>query len=367
MISRLEDLDLFKGFLEGEEVDRFLEHFNIKFGSGTWVAGDFSDRFMRSGYNPDLSSDIISKILRIKKAGVRIFTPVNVEFLDQRLEIRWDLVDEVKRVSRENNMVSPALGADLSGVPLFKLGTLTNPDESLRKRSIEILVESLDIAKRLDAKILSLWPGQDGWDYSLESNYGRKIRLFLEGLRELAYEAVKRDLVLTIEAKLKEPREGNMIIPTTHAAILMARRVNDEIGRDVVGLTIDYGHELMYAVEPAYTVYLAREFNIPIHVIHINSAKTHSNDEDRIVGTGDLWHFIDFLYATIDTGFQGYYILDQFTYRMDPVESIRLSKEFFANIMRRVLEIYRRREEFEKIRSSGDQAKIIDFLKRIIL
>ena len=59
-------------------------------------------------------------------------------------------------------------------------------------------------------------------------------------------------------------------------------------------------------------------------------------------------------------------MLDQFTYRMDPVEGLRLSKELFANCMKKALAIYRQRDELEKIRALGDQAKVIDLVKKII-
>lgn len=105
---------------------------------------------------------------------------------------------------------------------------------------------------------------------------------------------MKRNLMLRIEAKLKEPKEGNMIMPTTHTAILIAKKINDELNKKVVSITIDYGHELMYAVEPIYTVYLVKQFNVPLLSIHVNIVKIHSNDEGRVVGTGDMWQFIDF-------------------------------------------------------------------------
>ncbi|MEM4848243.1 MAG: sugar phosphate isomerase/epimerase, partial [Ignisphaera sp.] len=111
---------------------------------------------------------------------------------------------------------------------------------------------------------------------------------------------------------------------------------------------------------------LAKVLDVPLLSIHINTAKTHSNDEDRVVGTGDLWQFIDFLYATVDTGFEGWYVLDQFTYRMNPVDGLRLSKEFFANCMKKALEIYRHKDKLEELRLTGDQAKVLDMVKRII-
>jgi len=64
-IQNLELLDKFTRFLEGKSVDEFLDVFDIKFGSGTWAAGGFSDRFMAQGYFPNLPSDVKSKIERI--------------------------------------------------------------------------------------------------------------------------------------------------------------------------------------------------------------------------------------------------------------------------------------------------------------
>jgi len=365
-IQNLELLDKFTGFLEGKSVDEFLDVFDIKFGSGTWAAGGFSDRFMAQGYFPNLPSDVKSKIERIWKAGIRGFTPINVEFLDAKLNVNWQLVDDVLNMARSRGMEVAGLATDLSGIPLLKLGSLTNPDPSLRKKSMEILVESMDIAKRLGVDVVSFWPGQDGWDYSFEANYTKKLELFVNGVKELANEASKRGLKLSLEAKLKEPKEGNMILPTTYATIAVARKVNEELGKNIVGVTIDFGHELMYAVEPAFAVHFAKFMDVPLLAIHINTAKTHSNDEDRVVGTGDIWQLVDFLLATIETNYSSWFVLDQFTYRMDPIEGLRLSKELFANAMKKALFIYRQRSELEKAREVGDQSKVLDIVKKVL-
>jgi len=70
------------------------------------------------------------------------------------------------------------------------------------------------------------------------------------------------------------------------------------------GIAVDYGHEQMYAVEPASMLYTAKKAGVEVINFHLNDSKTHSNDEDRIAGTGDIWRFCDFCYATIDTGYQ---------------------------------------------------------------
>jgi xylose isomerase len=44
-----------------------------------------------------------------------------------------------------------------------------------------------------------------------------------------------------------------------------------------------------------------------------------------------------------------------------------LSKEIFGNLMKKALLIYARKEELEEARSEGDQAKVLDVVKKIVL
>lgn len=363
----LERLRAYSGFIEGPLVDSFFREFNVKFAAGTWTAGDFSDRFNRSGYFPGLPSSPIDQARRIKEAGIVGVVPVDVQFLDSSLRVNRDLVDRFKATASELGLTIAGLALDLSGIPTFKMGTLTNPDPKIREAALSTFTQSLDIARSLGVDSVSIWLGSDGWDYSLEANYGRKIDMLIDGLLALGREALRMGIRrFGIEAKPKEPREGNLIIPTSQTSILIASRLNSELKAGLFGITIDYGHELMYAVEPAYTVYLANRFNVPIAVVHINTAKWHSNDEDRVVGTGDVWQFVDFLYALMDTGYDGWYVLDQFTYRLNPVDGLRLSKEFFANLYKRALTLALSRNEFENLRNIGDQAKVLDYVKKIM-
>jgi xylose isomerase len=158
-----------------------------------------------------------------------------------------------------------------------------------------------------------------------------------------------------------------MVIPTTHMAILVAKMVNDVCGGTNMGVCVDYGHEQMYAVEPASMLYVARRAGVPVVNFHLNDAKLHSNDEDRIAGTGDIWRLADFCYAAIDTGYDGWFGEDQFTYRTDPVKSMALSRELFANVMKRALLIYAAKDKLEKAQATGDAAATIETVKKYIL
>jgi len=250
---------------------------------------------------------------------------------------------------------------------MWKMGSVTNPKREVREKALEMLLNAVDLAKTIGCETVSFWPGQDGWDYNFEANYGKQLDWFLEAVELVARECKRSGLMFGIEAKLKEPKEGNMIVPTTHMAGWIADRVNKKLGDRVMGVTIDYGHEQMYGVEPAFTVYLLHNMGVPIVNVHINTAKLRSNDEDRVFGVGDIWRFVDYLYAVIDIGYDGWFSEDQFTYRMDPVQGMILSKELFGNLLKKALAIYTHKNDLEEARSEGDQARVINIVKKYIL
>jgi len=133
-----------------------------------------------------------------------------------------------------------------------------------------------------------------------------------------------------------------------------------------MGVALDYGHIQMFAGEPADNLYTMKRFGVPILNFHINNAKLHSNDEDRITGTGDLWRFIDFCYAAIDTEYQGWFDEDQFEYRTDPIEAMTLSRELFRNCTKKALLIYAHKKELLEAQNTGDAIKTINMVKEII-
>ena len=76
---------------------------------------------------------------------------------------------------------------------------------------------------------------------------------------------------------------------------------------------------------------------------------------------------LHFCYAALDTGYSGWFGEDQFTYRMNQVKAMSLSRELFGNLMKKALKIYALRDELTKAQSTGDAGQTIDVVKRIML
>ncbi|MHA1309814.1 MAG: sugar phosphate isomerase/epimerase family protein [Candidatus Helarchaeota archaeon] len=366
--DNLKKLDKFKGYLNNDQVTELFKIFDIKFAAGHWCAGDFMDRFMTVGYNdPDkLSSDIISQIKRVADAKIVGIEFHNNIFLNGKGAIDYDVINTVKETLKKYNMVATNMNTNLWGAPKWKLGGVANPDKRIREEALQVLIQAIDIAKEVGCKSVAYWPGSDGWDYNFQINYGVILKYYIDGCIEVNKEAKKKGLKFAVEAKLHEPREGNIVIGTTEKAGLVCKQVNEACGGNNMGVAIDYGHVQMYAGEPADNLYTMKQFGVPIHNFHVNNAKLHSNDEDRITGTGDIWRFIDFCYAAIDTGYEGWFGEDQFEYRTDPVQAMTLSRELFGNCMKKALIIYSKKDELEEAQSTGNAINTINIVKRII-
>ncbi len=359
----------YAGYLEGDRLDAFFREFGIKFAAGHWAAGEFADRFNPLGYNrhrPDFSDTVIDQIARVAQAGIEGIEFHDVLFLDEKGQIDDAKIAEVKDALAHHKVTPTNMNINVWTNSIYRMGGITNPDLAIRKQALEQCLQAVEIAQRVGCQSVSLWPGSDGWDYNFEVNYGIQLDWFIEGCVEINKKAMAAGLKFGTEAKLKEPREGNMVIATTAKAALVAKEVNTICGGNNMGVTIDYGHEQMYGDEPAAQLYMLKRFGVPITNFHVNTAKYHSNDEDRVTGTGDVWKLVDFCYAAIDTGYDGWFGEDQFTYRMEQVKAMRLSKELFGNAMKKALLIYTQKDELEKARLSGDQGAVLDVIKRII-
>jgi sugar phosphate isomerase/epimerase len=366
-------LDLLKttydGYLEGALVDGFLRDFGIRFAAGHWCAGEFFDRFAPAGYNsndPSFDPSEEAQVARVAAAGIQGIEWHEAVFLNDDGRRNDAKVVSIAAAMKTHGVVPTNMNFNTWSNPVFKWGGVTNPDAGIRQRAKDQVHLGIDIAKELGCGSCGLWPGSDGWDYHFEVDYGQRLRWFIEACTEFAEHCDRLGLKFGTEPKQKEPREGNMIINTVAKAACVCLEVNRTLGKPVMGVAIDYGHEQMVGNTPADSLYLLQALNVPIANFHINGAKYNCNDEDRIAGTDDVWRLVEFCYAAADTGYTGWFGEDQFTYRTEQTVSMRLSMEFFANCMKKALKIYTQRPALQSAQATGDAVQTIQLVKKVI-
>jgi xylose isomerase len=223
----------YAGYLEGKKVDDFFTEFGINFAAGHWCAGDFCDRFAPDGYNsidPKFNRGITAQIERVAKAGITGIEFHDALFINEKFKKDSAKIGEVKDALRRFKLTPTNMNTNLFTYPKWKCGGITNPDRNIRKDALAVALQGIDIACELGCSSVALWPGSDGWDYNFEVDYGKLLDWFIEGCIAINKKSKSRGLAFGIEAKLHEPREGNMVVATTHKAALIARLVNEECG-----------------------------------------------------------------------------------------------------------------------------------------
>lgn len=360
----------FKGWLEGDRITAFFDEFGIKFAAGHWTAGDFIDRFAGDGYNsnqPGFRNDLLGQIERVDQAGVKAIEFHERLFIDRNYRRDDYKIREAMDALKARKMYCNNMNINCWTDPKWKLGAACNPDPAIRRDALALIDQATDIAKACGAASVALWPGSDGWDYHFQIHEGKALEWYLDACTVLAKGAKRNGIKAATEPKPHEPREMSMIIKSVAKAALVCQEVNRRVGTKIMGINIDYGHEQMDNTTPADSVYMLKVVGVPLIASHINEAKPKSNDEDRIAGSGDWWRMIEYIYATVETGFNGHFCEDQFTYRDEPVAAIAASREFFANIARRALLIWRDRDVLQAAQAKGDGPSVLNAIKRAVL
>ena len=241
---------------------------------------------------------------------------------------------------QEASQVKPLLKKyDLSFVTLeiglypdrkWKKGTYTAPDSGTRREAIEMSKKALDVAADLGADDVLMWPGQDGFDYPFESDYAKYWDLLVQSITEIA--SHRPDVRIAIEYKKQEPRTNCYI---RNAGTLLA--LLHDVNRENVGGCIDLGHSLAAGENPGEAAVLLNRAG-KLFQVHIND-NYRDWDHDLIVGSVTFWETLEFFYWLKRCGWDGWYILDIFPYRMDGSDALQQGVDrtrFFIDLAEKI-------------------------------
>ena len=271
--------------------------------------GPASDRFCPTGFRPVVSTR--QKILQAKQIegldGVELHYPAMFEEMTPAETKAF--LDEV---GLECSIVSPIMASD----PAWGFGTLSNPDVAIRREAIQRVKESMDASVELGAMQLNVWLGQDGFDYPFQVDYRALWRNLVESIAECA--AYNPAVRLCLEPKLKQPRSHSLLGTTSRVLLLI-----HDVGMDNVGCLFDTGHALFAYENFAEHIVLLQEKGKLFH-LHFND-NYGDWDWDMVVGSVHYTEFVEALFWIRQTGYTGWYSLDQFPQREDPVKALALS------------------------------------------
>jgi len=104
------------------------------------------------------------------------------------LHVLWDLpggiadAAEIETLAARHGLRAGSINPNTFQDQIYKYGSLGNPDASVRQAALDHILESVEIARRLGSRDLSLWFA-DGSNYPGTQNIRQRRRWFEEGLR----------------------------------------------------------------------------------------------------------------------------------------------------------------------------------------
>jgi L-rhamnose isomerase/sugar isomerase len=137
---------------------------------------------------------------------VNAFTGVTPQLA---LHVQWDLpegassVANLKRLAAKYGVQAGSINPNLFQDQEYKFGSLCNPDPEVRCRAVNHLVESIEIAKALGSRDVSLWIS-DGSNYPGAQSIRKRI-VWLEEALNTAHDKLDGSQRLLVEYKPFEP------------------------------------------------------------------------------------------------------------------------------------------------------------------
>jgi L-rhamnose isomerase/sugar isomerase len=156
------------------------------------------------------------------------------------------------------------------------LGSLCNPDESVRRQAVEHCLECIEIAGQVGSSVLSLWLA-DGTNYPGQDDLRGRYRRLLGSLGEL-YAAMPKTMRMLVEYKFFEPGFYSTDLPDWGTAALACRHLGEQ-----AQVLVDTGHHPQGTnVEQIVALLLAEAL---LGGFHFNNRKYA--DDDLIAGSID--------------------------------------------------------------------------------
>ncbi len=311
-----------------EELLEQLNTFNLdlKLSVGVWyfspAGGRFHDRYVKEMTIAE-RLEIAAEFTKYGVKGIEAHYPNEVN--EENLPLYKKLEEEtgIRLV-----LIPPFIFFDKE----FEFGSLSNPIEKYRQKAFDRTVKALKLVKEAEADMAVVWPGIDGYTYSMGTLYYEMWDRFEAGLAEAMDEVP--GVRVAIEPKPYEPAPNN-IYRTTADGIIMAKDVEARLtnpenkkwleeGHRLVGLNPEIGHVRMGFEDTPYAFSrVAREGRLA-HT-HWNSQPLGNYDQDLNTGVVEWQQAEATLYVLKMIGYTGYFGIDINPERMPVQKAIEIN------------------------------------------
>jgi xylose isomerase len=229
-------------------------------------------------------------------------------------------IKQIKDIITDTELKVVSIAVDHFTQKIWRQGSFSSINPEIRKKAIDDTKRIMDLAAELNCDSVTIWPGQDGYDYSFQADYLTERTWFAEGIKEACQ--YRRDIKVLLEYKMKEPRTHSYLNSASTTILVL-----NEINEPNCGAILDYGHALLGYENGAESVAIFKKYGDKLKHVHIND-NYRLWDDDMIVGSVHQIEFLEFFYWLRKTGYNGWLTIDQFPYREDGRDAVEESAKW---------------------------------------
>src|SRR5215469_12041885 len=251
------------------------------------------------------------------------------------LHVLWDFPEgigstqQIAAWSTQYGIQAGAINPNVFEDQIYKHGSLANPDASVRSHALEHIKESIEIARRLDSRDISLWFA-DGSSYPGTANIRQRKQWFEEMLKQ-AHLELSPEQRLLIEYKPFEPAFYHTDIADWGMALHLARAAGQQ-----AQVLVDTGHHYPSQNIEQIVAWLLSEERLG--GFHFNDRRYA--DDDLTIGSIDPYQvfriFHEILYYQWETGSRPEiaYMVDQ-SHNLkgkieETIQTVTMAQQLFA-------------------------------------
>jgi L-rhamnose isomerase/sugar isomerase len=263
------------------------------------------------------------------------------------IHIPWDKVDDYSELRDHAKSLGMRIGAvnpNLFQEEEYRLGSVCHPDEGIRRKATDHLLECIGVAGEVGSDVLSLWFA-DGTNYPGQDSFVERRHRMLACLDEV-YRTMPERMRMLLEYKPYEPSFYHTDLADWGASLTACQKLGER-----AQVLVDLGHHAKEANIEYIVALLMDEGRLG--GFHFNNRKY--GDDDLIVGSinpFELFLIYVELVVAEDSAQEIAYMIDQ-THNIEPkIEAMILSLTNLQEAYAKALLVDR--QTLQNARRSGD-------------
>jgi L-rhamnose isomerase/sugar isomerase len=258
-----------------------------------------------------------------------------------------DDVEVIRALEREHGVRAGSINPNLFQSQEYKYGSIANPSTEIRQMAIQHMVDSVEIAKALESRDISLWIS-DGSNYPGTQSIRRRIG-WVEEAMAATHAALGAGQRMLIEYKPFEPAFYHTDIADWGMALLLARHAGPK-----AKVLVDTGHHYQGTNIEQIVAWLLHTNELG--GFHFNDRKY--SDDDLTLGSIDPYQLFRIFAELLSAGDQA----DSVAFMIDQSHNLKGKMEAMIQSVATAQELYARAAliDFDRLAELQDACRLVE-------